>query len=75
MSGLEGAKLVSDAINRLADAQFQQAKALRAQTKVAEAQLAVAEEMAEMQKANLAVTKHLESELAMRARGVVGGSA
>lgn len=64
---------VADALNRMADALFQQAKALRASTKVAERQLAVAEEMAQMQKANLAVTKHLEAELALRAGSSVGG--
>ena len=66
---------VAAALNRVADALFQQAKAYRAHVKVAEAQLAVAEDMREMQKANLAVTKHLESELALRARGGAGGHA
>lgn len=66
---------VAKALDRVADALFQQAKALRAQVKVAEANLEVARDMREMQKANLAVTKHLESELALRARGVAGGRA
>jgi hypothetical protein len=64
-----------DALNRIADALFQQAKAYRAQVKVAEKQLAVAEAMKEMQEANLAVTKHLEAELALRATGQTRGSA
>jgi hypothetical protein len=64
-----------DALNRIADALFQQAKAYRAQVKVAEKQLLVAEAMKEMQEANLAVTKHLEAELALRATGQTRGSA
>ena len=67
--------VIADAQNRIADALFQLAKANREQVKVSQRQLAVAEDMAEMQKANLAVTKHLEAELAMRATGNVGGRA
>ena len=57
---------VADALNRIADALFQQAKATRQQIKVNERQVAIAESMLEMQQANLAVTKHLEAELASR---------
>lgn len=64
---------VADALNRVADALFQQAKANRAHVKAQERQVAISEQMLEMQMANLAVTKHLESELALRARGEVGG--
>ena len=44
------------AVNRIADALFQQAKAGRAQVKVSE-------QMLDAQKANLAVTKALEEQL------------
>jgi hypothetical protein len=74
MSG-ESDVTVAGALNRIADALFQQAKASRAQVKVAERQVQIAENMAEMQRTNLAVTKHLESELALRARETAGGSA
>ena len=53
----------SDALNRIADALFTQAKVQRLQVRVAERQCKVAESMAEMQKANLATTKALESAL------------
>lgn len=72
---MSGGKAIADALNRVADALFQQAKAQREQVKVQKDQLAVAEELKEMQKANLAVTKYLESELAARAMGDTGGSA
>ena len=66
---------VAEALNRIADALFQQAKAHRAQVKLQERQVAIAEEMRDMQKANLAVTKYLEAELALRATGEAGGHA
>ncbi len=65
---------VADALNRVADALFQQAKASRAQVKLMEQQIAISAEMRDMQKVNLAVSKHLEAELAMRAGGVHGSA-
>ena len=50
------AKLIADALNRIADASFTQAKVSRQQLKVAE-------RMCEMQEANLATTRALESAL------------
>ena len=55
-----------EALNRIADALFQQAKALRSNTKVFERQATCSEKMLEMQKANLAVTKLLEAKLALQ---------
>ncbi len=57
----------SDALNRIADALFQQAKATAKQNKLMERQIECTERMEEMQKANLAVTKHLEATLALQA--------
>jgi hypothetical protein len=51
------------AVNRLADSQFEQAKALRRTAKAAERGVAVSEQMLEMQSANLAVTALLEARL------------
>lgn len=53
-------------LKRLADATFQQAKAQLKAAHAAERNAAVAEQMLEMQKTNLAVTKALESELIQR---------
>ena len=53
------AKLIADALNRIADASFTQAKVSRQQLKVAE-------RMCEMQETNLATTKALEQALASR---------
>lgn len=62
------------AINRVADALFQVAKAQRLQVKVQERQCGFAEQMVALQKANLSVTRQLEAELAARV-GDDGGSA
>lgn len=66
---------VADALNRIADALFQQAKTQGRQVKLMERQVAVAETMCEMQKANLAVTKHLEATLALQSEGGASGRA
>jgi len=50
------AKLIADALNRIADASFTQAKVSRQQLKVAE-------RMCDMQESNLATTKALEATL------------
>lgn len=52
-------------MNRIADALFTQAK-------VSKRQAAVSEEMLEMQRANLAVTKQLEAALSKRAENEHG---
>lgn len=52
------------AVNRVADALFQQAKAHSRHNKLLERQVACNEEMLTMQRANLAVTQHLEAQLA-----------
>lgn len=52
------------AVNRVADALFQQAKAQSRHNKLLERQVACNEEMLTMQRANLAVTQHLEAQLA-----------
>ena len=49
-----------EAVDRLADSQFEQAKAMRRSAKAQEGAVAISTEMLEMQKANLAVTKQLE---------------
>lgn len=55
---------VAKALNRLADAGFQQAKALQKANKINEKQLELNMAMYELQRANLAVTQLLEAELA-----------
>ena len=64
---------VADALNRIADALFAQAKAQREGVKVSERQAAVQEEMCDLQKANLAVTMQLEQQLIaqQREQGIV----
>ena len=53
----------SAALNRIADALFQQAKVSVRQLRVSERQAAIQEQMLELQQANLAVTKQLEAAL------------
>jgi len=53
----------TQAINRVADALFQQAKAMRVQAKAAERSADVAEQMLAMQMQNLATTRALEETL------------
>ena len=53
-----------EAVDRLADSQFEQAKALRQSAKAAERSVAVSEELMAIQKQNLAVTAALEAKLA-----------
>lgn len=48
------------AVNRLADSQFEQAKAMRRSAKAQESAVLISNQMMEMQKANLAVTSQLE---------------
>ena len=55
-----------DGLNRVADGIFALAKARREQNKLIERQIGISERMCDMQEANLAVTKHLEAELALR---------
>lgn len=57
---------VALALNRVADALFKQATIQSKQLKCMERQAAVAEELLGIQKANLAVTKHLEGVLALQ---------
>lgn len=52
------------AINRVADALFQQAKVQGRQLKLQERQVAVQEELLELQAVNLSVTRQLEAKLA-----------
>ena len=54
---------ITAALNRIADAQFTQAKVTRLQVRVAERQCAVAETMCDLQQVNLATTKALEATL------------
>jgi hypothetical protein len=54
------------ALNRVADGLFAVAKAQRDIAKAAEKQLEISRTMAEMQKANLAVTKALEAQLTLQ---------
>ena len=65
---------IAKAINRLADAQFQTAKAHQKHNKLVERQVQVSEEMLEMQRTNLRVTQHLEAQLAEQAAANRGGS-
>lgn len=58
----------AQAIGRLADAQFQQAKAMQRHNKLIERQVEASEEMLEMHRVNLRVSQHLEAELATRAQ-------
>ena len=53
-----------EAVDRLADSPFEQAKALRPSAKAAERSVAVSEELMAIQKQNLAVTAALEAKLA-----------
>lgn len=55
---------LSKALNRLADAQFQTAKAHQKHNRLVERQVIVSEAMLELQKVNLRVTQHLEAKLA-----------
>lgn len=57
---------VAQALNRLADAQFQNAKCLARHNKLIERQVACSEAMVEMQRVNLRVSQHLEAELAAK---------
>lgn len=66
------AKAVADALNRVADANFQQAKAYRAHVKLIEEQVAISKELRDMQKVQLNVTRQLEQRLMMQ--GDVGGN-
>jgi hypothetical protein len=59
----------ADALNRIADALFQVAKEHRAQNSLAKRSLEMQEALLEMQRTNLAVSKHLEAELIMRQSG------
>ena len=65
---------VAKAINRLADAQFQTAKAHQKHNKLIEAQVAISEEMLTIQRTNLRVTQHLEAQLAEQAASGRTGS-
>ena len=65
----------SAALNRIADALFQQAKVYGRQLKVSERQAAIQEQFLELQQANLAVTKQLEAALTLQAAGEPAGSA
>jgi hypothetical protein len=62
------------ALDRIANALFQQDKTNRKLAAIQERAVIVSEAMLEMQKTNLAVTKALEAELALRAASN-GGSA
>ena len=53
----------AQALNRIADALFQQAKVSGRQLRVSERQAAIQEQFLELQQANLAVTKQLEAAL------------
>ena len=53
----------TDALNRVADALFACAKEQRVQSRLQERAVAISEEMLEMQKVNLAVSKALEAKL------------
>jgi hypothetical protein len=54
---------MEEQLKRIADALFQQAKAMRISAKAAESQAALAEQMLELQQVNLRVTKALEQQL------------
>ena len=58
-------KKQTDAINRVADALFAQAKEQRRQTTLQERAVTVSEAMLVMQRANLAVSQALEQKLLM----------
>ena len=58
-------ELETCALNRIADALFAQAKAMRNQTDLQTRAVAVSEAMLEMQKINLAVSRALEQKLLM----------
>ncbi len=60
---------VADALNRIADALFTQAKAYRRQADTAAEHVKIAREMFDIQTANLAVTKQLEERLAAQMVG------
>jgi hypothetical protein len=62
VSGSETAQ----AINRLADAEFQRASIEKKQLRVAEQALEIQRALLEMQAVNLAVTRQLESALAVQ---------
>lgn len=53
-------------LSRIADALFQQAKAMRIAAKAAELQAVTAAKMLEMQEVNLRVTKALEQQLILQ---------
>lgn len=57
---------VAKAIDRLADAAFQQAKAQQKNNKLFERSVIVQEALLEINRFNSAVTKHLEAELAAK---------
>lgn len=59
---------IAKALNRLADAQFQTAKAHQRHNKLVERQVEVSEAMLAMQETNLRVTQHLEARLAEQAQ-------
>lgn len=61
---MAGPQDVGAALNRVADALFQQAKSHARQVKVSERQVAIQESLLDMQQANLAVTRQLEAKLA-----------
>lgn len=57
------------ALNRVANALYKQADVQKAQLEVQKDQLAVQRRLADMQETNLAVTKQLESMLALQSAG------
>ena len=61
-----------DALNRIADALFAQAKAQRENVKLTERQVAVQEELLALQHVNLHVTKVLEQKLLEQASAGAG---
>ena len=66
-------ELVAAALNRVADALFQQSKALKRSADASTQAIAISTEMLIMQKANLAVTKQLEAQLIMQTSGESDG--
>ena len=66
-------ELVAAALNRVADALFQQSKALKKSADASTKACELSQELVDMQKANLAVTKQLETALIMQTAGEPDG--